>query len=312
MHIAIHSIHLSDHNPGRSKTWLLSGHRVNKVNGLCPMCPTSMCQPQNKLAHHLCQSHRWCPHSNRGKSLGHPYSLICGIFWHTTPRRWPNMLWDECKWNVYIDESNEGSSKSPISSDSGQKFDSKIIPDESRASHKSPRRHEDRHHRQHPQQCLRLHLSKPVIAGPETRWPESFLNGNTADVSSFSLHRLCFFIGYRWSLFGIEVEKCINKCLVAEFKLCKLFFSSGIFQISGFPFLEYHKIKNPTLCKQGNTTSYGYWKSVGPSCLLMTSSISFPTLSTFIHLNSQALDSPWGPNICTKRDPQHWSDLNGT
>ena len=102
MHIAIHSIHLSDHNPGRSKTWLLSGHRVNKVNGLCPMCPTSMCQPQNKLAHHLCQSHRWCPHSNRGKSLGHPYSLICGIFWHTTPRRWPNMLWDECKWNVYI------------------------------------------------------------------------------------------------------------------------------------------------------------------------------------------------------------------
>ena len=91
-----HSIHLIDHNPGRSKTWLLSGHRVNKVNGLCPMCPTSMCQPQNKLAHHLCQSHRWCPHSNRGKPLGHPYSLICGIFWHTTPRHWPNMLWDEC------------------------------------------------------------------------------------------------------------------------------------------------------------------------------------------------------------------------
>ena len=101
-----------------------------------------------------------------------------------------------------------------------------------------------------------------------------------------------FFIGYRWSLFGIEVEKCINKCLVAEFKLCKLFFSSGIFQISGFPFLEYHKIKNPTLCKQGNTTSYAYWKSVGPSCLLMTSSISFPTLSTFIHLNSQAFGQP--------------------
>ena len=68
----------------------------------------------------------------------------------------------------------------------------KVIPDELRASHKSPRRHEDRHHRQHPQQCLRLHLSKPVIAGPETRWPESFLNGNTADVSSFLLHRLCF------------------------------------------------------------------------------------------------------------------------
>ena len=73
----------------------------------------------------------------------------------------------------------------------------KVIPDESRASHKSPRRHEDRHHRQHPQQCLRLHLSKPVIAGPETRWPKSFRHGNTADVSSFSLHRLCFFIGYR-------------------------------------------------------------------------------------------------------------------
>ena len=106
-HSNTHSIHLSDHNPEDQRLGLLSGHRVNKVNGLCPMCPTSMCQPQNKLAHHLCQSHRWCPHSNRGKSLGQPLLIALRHLWtyHTsTAKRVVNIQCNEMNVNeLYID-----------------------------------------------------------------------------------------------------------------------------------------------------------------------------------------------------------------
>ena len=178
-HSNTHSIHLSDHNPEDQQTWLLSGHRVNKVNGLCPMCPTSMCQPQNKLAHHLCQSHRWCPSQQPRKVTRSPLPHCPSApFWtyHTsTAKRVVNIQCNEMNVNeLYIDLKRWLEiwfqnlpwqvTRSPINLREDMQIAITV---------------------DNPQQWLRLHLSKPALA-QKPIWPESFLNGNT---------RMCLLLG---------------------------------------------------------------------------------------------------------------------
>ena len=127
---------------------------------------------------------------------------------------------------------------------------------------------------------------------PETRWPESFL-WKHPDV--FFVAWSASFIGYPWSLFGIEVEKWMNKffnCWVQTVQTLHFFLNLPDFRVATF-----WSIKNTQHWASKETQHHSFFcKFVGPSFLLKTSSISFPTLPTFTHLNSP-LDSPWGPNM---------------
>ena len=86
----------------------------------------------------------------------------------------------------------------------------------------------------------------------------------------------------------METHGCV--CCWVQIVQALLFFRNlPDFRISISWVTKYHK---PNIEQPGNPTSYVHWNFVGPSCLLMTSSISFPTLSTSSLLNSQSIGQP--------------------